>query len=184
MPQAHDITRSLVTGKVGEGMIAFTGLRLLGADGVLKVAAFRRPDDSGYLTLTCLIDLESRSTGRKDLEQRFDHVSQPRLQAWLGDDFQVLVSVPLDGFAPSGNFFIQEFNLYFRSLAGRERFLLQERVLPALEHLLGCVFDELDWVEDIQPAQGAYENAPEQDSSAPMSLKQHLRRWLTRAGKS
>jgi hypothetical protein len=87
--------------------------------------------------------------------------------------------VPLDPFAEAERFHIDELNLYFRHLAGRERSLLEGRVIPALAQLLDCVFEPLDWLADDPP--GATPGTPEESGRTEASLKLRAKHWLGRA---
>ena len=148
MEDYYDVTESLFSAKANEGMIAFSGFLTGDAsspcEGVLKISAFRRPDGSGYLTLTFVIDLEGGRDGKAGLEARFARADQGTLAERLGPDFDMLLEVPLNPFAESPRFFVDELNLYFTRLAGRERLLLEDRILPVLSDLLVLRFDALE----------------------------------------
>lgn len=146
----YDLTESLFSGKAQEDMIAFAGFGSADSaapcEGVLKISAFRRPDGSGYLTLTFVIDLEGGQDDKRGFEARFSRADQGRLTERLGPNFEMLLEVPLNSFAASPRFFVDEFNLYFKHLSGEEQVLLEERVLPALSDLLELRFGALESV--------------------------------------
>ncbi|MFZ4791308.1 MAG: hypothetical protein ACOYMW_10540 [Candidatus Competibacteraceae bacterium] len=182
MQKSYDVTQSLFSAKASEGMIAFAGFRVCdaenaaGSEGVLKIAAFTRPDGGGYLTLTFVIDLEGNANQRSELQARFRRVDQDTLAARLGADFEMLLEVPLNIFAETTQFYIEELNLYFHRLAGRERWLLEDQAIPMLGQLLDFVFDPLDWLAETQnrisPA------TVEHPDQMALSLKERIKRYL------
>ena len=161
MEDYYDITASLLAGKADERMIAFAGCVATATDasgdaeGVLKIAAFTRPDGGGYLTLTFVIDLAPGTTSRSGLQGRFAAVGQEVLAARLGADFEMLLDVPLNSFGALPGFYIEELNLYFSRLAGRERIILEGQLIPLLAERIGLRFEPLDWVDEGSSARGA-----------------------------
>ena len=179
MQKSYDLTQSLFSAKAREGMIAFAGFRTSAAaegyEGVLKIAAFHRPEGGGYLTLTFLIDLEGDDARRAGLQARFRRVDQDALAARLSPDFQMVLEVMLNSFSESSQFYIEELNLYFHRLAGHERRLLEEQVIPALSQLLDFTFDPIDWLAASRPV--APPVAAERPAREP-SLKERIKEWL------
>lgn len=190
MQDSYDVTESLFSAKANEGMMAFNGFQMRAAagvpvcQGVLKISAFTRPDGNGYLTLTFLVDLADGPGQRAALTERFRHADQNALAARLGPDFEMLLEMPLNAFTESERFYIEEFNLYFRRLAGRERLLLEGIVIPVLTTLLDVQFDPMDWLTDLARQASAPSSGPddvgrvqapgEADSSLIRLLKQRL----------
>lgn len=182
MQKSYDITQSLFSAKAGEGMIAFAGFKMAdaenpeGGEGVLKIAAFTRPDGGGYLTLTFVADLEGNAHQRIELQARFRRVDQDALTARLGPDFEMLIEVPLNAFAETTQFYIEELNLYFYRLAGRERQLLDDLAIPMLSRILGFRFEPLEWVAEtprrISPA------PVEHSDQTTLSLKQRIKQYF------
>jgi hypothetical protein len=158
MEESYDITESLLSAKADEGMIAFTGFEMEASEGldaregVLKISAFNRPGGDGYLTLTFLIDLVDDPARRSALQDRFHRADQASLSARLGRDFEMLLDIPLSVFAAAQRFHVEELNLYFKNLAGRERPLLEAAILPALAELLAVRFHPIDWVTPEETA--------------------------------
>lgn len=183
MEDYYDVTESLLTGKADERMIAFAGFVAVAADaqgdaeGVLKIAAFTRAGGNGYLTLTFVIDLASDPARKTALKARFDAVDQDRLAARLGADFELLLDVPLNSFGALPGFYVEELNLYFRGLAGREKVILEGRLMSLLAELLGLRFEPLDWVTDFERTEDAA--APDAKLALARSLE---RRRDRRAG--
>lgn len=186
MEDYYDVTESLFSAKADEGMIAFAGFMVpdgaVPGEGVLKVAAFRRSDGSGYLTLTFILDLEADPDRKAAFQACFRRVDQETLTARLGADFEMLIEVPLNPFAASTRFFIEELNLYFRRLAGRERPLLEAGVIPVLDDLLGVRFEPLEWLAEAgrgvsSPTAGGVDQS---DVSPTQRLRQRLDRFAGR----
>jgi len=176
--ESYDVTESLFSAKAREGMIAFAGFESPEAGGVreglLKIAAFTRPDGNGYLTLTFILDLEEAPERTAPWCDLFRRAGQEALAPRLGADFEMLLDVRLNSLAGSAPFHVEEFNLYFRRLAGHQRQYLEDLVIPTLSELLGFVFEPLQWVEETR--------ASGPDSVQPESaLKQSLRRRLGQA---
>jgi len=177
MEDYYDITESLFSAKANEEMIAFAGFlveaKSWASEGVLKVAAFRRADHHGYLTLTFVVDLEAESGRKTGLQAAFARATQTALAERLGPDFEMLLDVPLNPFAESPRFFVEELNVYFQRLAGRERWLLETHVLPALADLIGLRFEPLDWLD--APGNSPPSKAAERSDS---KLRTQVRRQL------
>jgi hypothetical protein len=169
MEDYYDLTESLFAAKANEGMIAFAGFTVredrASQEGVLKVSALCRSDRSGYLTLTFVIDLVDSATDKASLEARFSRVDQDALAARLVPDFEMLLDVPLNSFAESPRFFVEELNLYFLRLEGRERRLLEELIVPELADLLDLQFESLEWLNGAEDGGGS---VPVGDSDASL----------------
>ncbi len=182
MQKSYDITQSLFSAKASEGMIAFTGFVVAdvahpeGGEGVLKIAAFTRPDGGGYLTLTFVVDLEGNAHQRSELQAQFRRVDQEVLTARLGPDFEMLIEVPLNTFAETTQFYVEELNLYFCRLAGRERQLLEDLAIPMLSQILGFRFDPLEWVAET-PRRTSPASAEHFDQTT-LSLKQRIKQYF------
>ena len=146
MEEVYDLMASLVATKADERMIGFAGFsRVAGpggeaGEGIVKVAAFQRPDGSGYLTLTFIQD---RTAGTRALLGQLD---QERFRTLLGPDFEMLIEIPLDVFAAAPDFLVEELDVYFHRLQGQERALLETRLLPALSQVCALEIRPLqDW---------------------------------------
>ncbi len=180
MEESYDITRSLFSAKASENMLAFVGFNaadpaaIEGIEGVLKIAAFIRPDGGGYLTLTFILDLEGDARRHAEWPARFRHVDQDALATRLGPDFEMLIEVPLNPFAESTQFYIEELNLYFQRLAGHEQRLLEDRVIPVLSQLLDFTFEPIDWLAKMPGDPWPFDIDP--PDWAKLSLKQKIKR--------
>ena len=182
MQKSYDVTQSLFSAKASEGMIAFTGFKVAdaenpeGGEGVLKIAAFTRPDGGGYLTLTFVVDLEGNAQRRSALQAQFRRVDQEALTVRLGPDFEMLLEVPLNTFAETTQFYMEELNLYFYQLAGRERRLLEDQAIPMLSEILGFRFEPLEWVAET-PRRTAPDPVEPFDQTT-LSLKQRIKQYF------
>lgn len=146
MEEVYDLMASLLATKADEQMIGFAGFsRGSGPDeeageGLIKVAAFLRPDGSGYLTLTFIQD---RAAGTEALLGKLD---QEAFRARLGRDCEMLIAIPLDAFAATPDFLVEELDVYFHHLQGQERPLVETRLLPALCQVCALEIKPLqDW---------------------------------------
>jgi hypothetical protein len=187
----YDVTKSLISTKALEGMLAYTGLTAPDADeadpridGVLKVAASCRADGNGYLTLTFVLDVDTETSSCDRLREAFRQLEQADLSEPLGTDFEMLLGVPLDPFTHSKQFLIEELNLYFRHLAGRERLILEGRLLPLLRQRLGLVFEPLEWVDQLVDSRPSIQPGnqpgirPGIQPMPPQAVGARLRHWV------
>ncbi|HAS51457.1 MAG TPA: hypothetical protein DCS21_06850 [Gammaproteobacteria bacterium] len=180
MEESYDITQSLFSAKASENMLAFVGFNasdpaaMEGIEGVLKIAAFTRPEGGGYLTLTFILDLEGDASRYSAWPARFRRVDQEALAARLGPGFEMLIEVPLNPFAESKQFYIEELNLYFQRLAGQEQRLLEDRVIPVLSQLLDFTFDPIDWLAETPGDPWPFDIEP--PDWTKLSLQQRIKR--------
>jgi len=150
MEKAYDLIAGLLASKANERMIGFAGFTRQEAtmgeeEGMMKAAAFDRPDGSGYLTLTFIQD---RGQGPGALLAQVD---QEACRALLGPNCEMVIDIPLDAFAAAPHYRVEELNIYFYRLKGQERALLEAGVLPALSQLLGLEFKPLQaWQPDAR----------------------------------
>lgn len=187
MTEAYDVTESLFAGKADEKMIAFCGFSVptdageTPCDGVLKVASLTRGDHSGYLTLTLIMDTEGDAAQRARLKALFARLEQGRFESDLGGGFEMALAMPLDPFVASKQFYVEELNLYFRDLEGRERTLLDDWIIPALGREFGLRFERLEWLQGLTDERTSH--PPEQpETSQP--LGERLRHWWLRQADS
>ncbi len=140
MEEAYDLMEGLLTSKADEHLMGFAGFSreahsgVVASEGVLKVSAFHRPDGSGYLTLTFIQD---REQGAGNMLVKPD---QEAFRALLGPNFEMLIDIPLNTFADLSDYVVEELDVYFRHLQGRERGVLESSLLPALTQLFGLAF--------------------------------------------
>ncbi|NCA70528.1 MAG: hypothetical protein EOM91_10550 [Sphingobacteriia bacterium] len=180
MTETYDVTESLFAGKADENMIAFCGFSVFTeegetpCDGVLKIASLTRHDQSGYLTLTLIMDTEADPARRARLKTLFARLDQGRFASDLGGGFEMVLAMPLDPFVTSRQFYVEELNLYFRNLAGHERTLLEGSIMPVLTRELGLRFDRLEWLNGLTERTGS--PSPER-SDTHQPLSQRLRHW-------
>ncbi len=162
MGEIHDLKQSVLSLKADEKMIGFVGFEVDGdriSEGILKISGFFRDDDSGYLTLTFVVDTKDEPGDRDRLRQAFAALEQGSLRRHLGDNLEMLMAVPLDSLSAGRDWFIGEWNVYFRKLRGGEQDLIQRQLLPALRRILPFTFAPIQWWseasngEDMEPLQ-------------------------------
>jgi hypothetical protein len=56
-----------------------------------------------------------------------------------------MVKVDLDLLEEIKGWYVEEINVYFRSITGREKMLVESLLIPALEKTLPCKFDAVEW---------------------------------------
>lgn len=180
MGEIMDLKKSVVDLKADERMIAFAGFSSRSVDpwqGVLKISAFYRADGSGYLTFTFIVDSGPDAATRLALQQNFQRVTDEALRKFLGAELEMLVSAPLGALAQIPDWYLEEYSLYCRKLKDREKWLLEERMLPAFRSVLGLSFDAVEWWLDQQDDRvtGSGSGAPNLRGPGANSLFQ---RWF------
>lgn len=151
MDDVFDLRESALALKADERMIAYAGFTLAAdrlsspCQGVLKVSASYHRDHSGYITLTFLVDIGEGTADRRVMDDLFKGLQEGTLSSSLGSDMEMLVKVPLDFLASLEDWYAEELNIFFRLLKGRERQILEKKLLPALEPALSCTFDKVEW---------------------------------------
>jgi hypothetical protein len=174
------ITRSL---KTDEKVIAFAGFSIdhdnqPGNEGVLKISAYARPDWSGYLTLTFIMDTEADSRIQEDIARHFSGINENTLRQHFQEAFETVFQCPIEAPSKSPAWYFEEINIYFKILKGRERRIIEQHLIPSLEKMLPFHFDPLEWW-DQQP--GKTESVPLSASNnhiAAGSLKSALMKWF------
>lgn len=152
-----DLKRQLRDLKAHENLAGFTGflldLGLGGApkDGVLKIADFVRPDESGYITLTFQTDADPQPERRAALAAVFDRFSRFAQAAdsvtgaaRFGQGFEYIMLVT-EGLAEGDAWMLVDLDLYYTSLKGRLRQLVETSVLPGLAAVMPIVFEPVNW---------------------------------------
>ncbi|MEY4685810.1 MAG: hypothetical protein RLZ25_2269 [Pseudomonadota bacterium] len=152
-----------------ESMLGFAGFHPrgepTGKEGLLKITQSQRPDGSGYMTLTFILDAEGRELRARQLPL----LDEAGLRAALGPRFEMLMDLPLRGRAPESSHWIEEIDLFFRPLDPFPIPFVSEVLLPVLEQQLALEFEALsDWVS--HPALLA--------ATHPRSLLKRCLRWL------
>jgi len=110
----------------------------------------------------------------EQLEQVCANLTEDALKPGLGDEFERLVKVDLDLLEEVRGWYVEELNLYFRSIAGQEKMLVESRIIPALEKILPCRFDPVEWWPE-----GRMPEAPEgKEIREPVSLGGLFKKWF------
>lgn len=183
MDTIYDLSTITRTLKTDEQVIAFTGFSIdqgnqPNKEGVLKISAYARPDRSGYLTLTFIMDTEGDLQTQDDLTRYFSNINENALRPHFKEAFETIFRCPMDGLSKSPTWYFEEINIYFKVLNGRERRIIEEHLLPSLEKMLPFRFDPVEWWDQQrqvpEPVSSSARN-PQPDSG---SLKTALIRWL------
>lgn len=146
-----DLQADMRESKKAEQVLGWVGFRGKFAsdalfEGVLKLSAHYRTDQSGYLTLTFLLD-DPAPTG--DLGPLVRLPKEDQLRERLGAAFEMAVNLRLDStaMAISEGPKLAEVNLYFRWLERPALSFINERVLPSLSDWLNLEFDPIETFE-------------------------------------
>lgn len=175
--QHYDVDLDLRSSKADENMLGFSvftrtaGPKLAALEGMVKIAAFHRPDGSGYLTLTFLIDRDGSaflpSSGRW-----IGPLDEALLAARLGPRFEMAMDLMLPQDSDSSPVFIEEMDLYFRPLREDTLAMVAEELFPVLSDCLELTFEPLE----------AWSNQPLAAAEEPMlshpSWGSRLRLWM------
>ena len=180
MTQEFDPRKSYLAVKANEKMIAFVSfdfqLETGGKrkEGVVKISSLHRPYGGGYLTLTFMVDKGSQDPPENELEIICNNITEDSLKSQLGKEFERMVRVDLDMLEETKGWHVEEINIYFRTLAEREKVLVEEKLLPALECILPCKFEPVEWWPE-----GRKTDPPsEAEINEHISLKGLFKKWF------
>ena len=163
MTQEFDPRKSYLAVKASEKMIAYVGFDIQleeggkSKEGVVKISSLHRPYGGGYLTLTFMIDKGQDDALKAHLDRLCAKITEGSLRSQLGGDFERMVKVDLDMLEETKGWYIEEINVYFRTITDREKVLVEEKLLPALECILPCKFEPVEWWPErrrIEPPDG------------------------------
>ena len=180
MIQEFDPKKSYLAVKASEQMIAYVAFDIQFEDsgpskqGIVKISSLHRPYGGGYLTLTFMIDKGQDTSLDSQLGKLFDNITEKSLRMQLGKEFERLVRVDLDILEDTKGWSIEEINVYFRNIAEREKVLVEEKLLPALECMLPCKFESVEW----WPKGRKSESPSPGDIEESHSLKGLFKKWF------
>lgn len=180
MTEEFDPRKSYLAVKANEKMIAYVGFTVqLEADGkskegIVKISSLHRPYGGGYLTLTFIVDIGRDDILKTQLEKLCDKITEASLKPRLGKDFEKMVRVDLDMLEEIKGWYIEEINIYFRTIAEREKVLVEENLLPALECTLPCKFEPVEW----WPKGRKTELSGDAQIEEQISLKGLFKKWF------
>ena len=180
MTREFDAHKSYLAVKASEKMIAFVGFVIpLDEDdktkeGVVKISSFHRPYGGGYLTLTFIVDKGQNEGIAEHYQRMCDDLTEDAIRPLLETGFEKMVKVNLDSLESSKTWYVEEINVYFKTLEGREKVLIEEQIVPAIEKLLPCKFDPVEWWPE-----GRETKTPEQEAfEEKISLRRLFRKWF------
>jgi hypothetical protein len=174
------ITRSL---KTDEKVIAFTGFSIdqdnqTGKEGVLKISSYSRPDWSGYLTLTFIMETEEDSRIKEDLGVHFSNINENTLRLHFKEAFETIFRCPMDALSKTSTWYFEEINIYFKALKGRERRIIEQHLIPSLEKMLPFHFDPVEWWDHQPRKSGTADAFKSNNAIEAASLKSALIKWF------
>ena len=180
MTQEFDPRKSYLAVKANEKMIAYVGFVIRfeedgkSKEGVVKISSLHRPYGGGYLTLTFIVDKGQNGALKAQLDVLCAKITEASLRPHLGQNFEKMVKVDLDMLEDTKGWYIEEINIYFRTIADREKVLVEQKLLPALECILPCQFEPVEWWPE------GHKSAPPGDGKLEdsMSLKGLFRKWF------
>jgi len=180
MTQEFDARKSYLAVKASERMVAFVGFVIpleedgKTKEGVVKISSFHRPYGGGYLTLTFIVD-RGQDEAFIDKHQRLcDNLTEDTLRPLLEKGFERMVKVDLDLLERSEGWHIEEISVYFRTVGGREKVLIENQLFPAIEKLLPCKFDSVEWWPEGRKTQ----TPEEEEIEEHISLRGLFRKWF------
>ena len=180
MTQEFDAHKSYLAVKASEKMIAFVGFVIpLEEDGetkegVVKISSFHRPYGGGYLTLTFIVDKGQDEALIDKYQRLYADLTEETLRPLLEKGFERMVKVNLDSLESSRAWYLEEINIYFQAVEGREKELIEGQLFPAIEKLLCCKFGTVEW----WPAGRKTHTPEEEEVEGHISLWGLLRKWF------
>ena len=180
MTQEFDPKKSYLAVKANEKMIANAGFNIdLEAnrekkEGVVKISSFQRAYGGGYLTLTFIVDKGQDEALIEQLEQLCAHLTEDALKPLLGKEFERMVKVDLDLLEEIKGWYVEEINVNFRKIAGREKALVESLMITALEKILPCKFDAVEWWPEGKES----ETPGAKDVEENISLRGLFKKWF------
>jgi hypothetical protein len=180
MTQEFDAKKSYLAVKASERMVAYVGFVISREEdgqtkeGVVKISSFHRPYGGGYLTLTFILDRGQDEEHIDRYQWLCDNLTEESLRPLLEKGFERMVKVDLDSLEKSKGWYIEEINIYFRTIEGREKFLIEGQLFPAIEKLLPCKFDSVEW----WPAGRKTQSPEEEEIDGHISLRGLFRKWF------
>ena len=180
MTREFDPKKSYLAVKANEKMIAYVGFSIhleenrKKKEGVVKISSFQRAYGGGYLTLTFIVDRGQDEILLKQLEKLCANLTEDALKPLLGKDFDRLVKVDLDVLEEVKGWYVEELNVYFRTITGREKVLVESHIIPALEKILPCKFDAVEWWPEGRAAETPGAAEVEENSS----LRGLFKKWF------
>jgi len=183
MDNVYDISKITRSLKTDEKVIAFAGFSIdhdnkPGNEGVLKISSFSRQDWSGYLTLTFIMDTEADSRIQDDLSRHFSNINENTLRPHFQEAFETVFQCPIDALSKSPAWYFEEINIYFKMLKGKERQIIEQHLIPALEKILPLHFDPLEWWDQQLRKAEAVQSSASKNPIKAGSLKSALMKWL------
>jgi hypothetical protein len=147
-----DLRKELQRAKARPDMFAFAGFAIAPPGtaprrGVLTVTRKRRPDGSGQLKCSFMVDVEGGvDEAVSDIFKRLaTQVLDP-----LGQDFEYALPLARRELRDS-LWFVQEADFSFKDIERRGRDFLANRLLPALQRALPLSFDPVEWWLEERP---------------------------------
>jgi hypothetical protein len=92
-----------------------------------------------------MVDKGPEDAPQNKLEMICDNITEDSLRPQLGGEFERMVRVDLDMLEETKGWYVEEINIYFRTIAEREKVLVEDKLLPALEDILPCKFEPVEW---------------------------------------
>ena len=179
-----DEKKSYLSIKAHEGIIAFVSFLIKGLkdrgpkEGILKIASSKKPYGGGYLTLTFMVDTPDNPSMRDQLDRHFEGLTESVLYEHMGGNLEGINKVSLDTVAQIEDWYIEEINVHFRSFKGGEKTEVEQSLLPALEKVLPCTFQPVEWWPIDKVKRAAASEGDWVDQVSTGSIKALFRKWF------
>ena len=180
MTREFDPRKSYLTLKANEKMVAFVGYSIHLEEtsetkhGVVKISSDHRPYGGGFLTLTFIVDIGDRQDLKNQLNRLFNNLTEDPIRASLGKDFERMVKVSLDSLEKVKGWYVEEIKVHFRAIEDREKVIIEEKIIPALEGCLPFTFDSVEWWPEGRPDESTEKKEIEED----ISLRTLFKKWF------
>ena len=183
MDTTYDLSRITRSLKTDEKVIAFTGFSIIhdnqpGKEGVLKISSYSRPDWSGYLTLTFIMEIEGDLQIQENLARHFSIINENTLRPHFKEEFEAVFRCPVDALSKSPAWYFEEIDIFFKALKGRERRIIEQHLIPSMEKILPFRFDPMEWWDQHPRKSEAAQSSAGNNKVEAGSLKSAVMKWF------
>jgi hypothetical protein len=124
------------------------------------------------------MDTETDSRIQDDLARHFSSINENTLRPHFKAAFETVFQYPMDALSKSKAWYLEEINIYFKTLKGRERRIIEQHLIPALEKMLPFHFDPVEWWDQQPRKTEADQPSASKNPTVAGSLKSALIQWF------
>lgn len=183
MSQVIDINKEFIKAKAKETIIGYAGFVFKlppdsqTIEGNLVISSLKRPDGSGYLSVTFMLDAEHDTAAPTTISRMFAHFKRGNPFADLGRQFQMMIDTDID-LEKSSNWFMNSFTFYVDHLGNIKRHHVESQLIPAFQAGLPITFQPVEWLSEETPVGISPGPSGRQTKETPGSFLNRLRNRL------